>query len=581
MKKGIFKNFSIRLKLIFSHGMIAFLALLVVIFGLISITTIVGRINSMKSGPMTSTAAVGDMMYATADMQRVMNGLMLAGNAAAQGGQSAQTAQASMNALTASLDDNLAIMSNAMQTLYTSMGSNRDALALVEEIGAVMTANTENRQAVLELILSGKVDEGNALYQSSYRANLLQIQGMVTELNGIITADAEVHYQASLTNSNVLVIVMIIIGIIALALSFLLVHIVSKSICVPVQQLMDASKQMQEGNLAVADDITYQSKDELGVLAESMRDTLQFLHNYVTEISGTLRAVAEGDLTKRDSDITDFRGDFAAFKDSLVYILDKLNQTLSDIHMAADQVNSGADQVASGAQALSQGATEQASAVEELAATISEVNDMIQRTKEVATIAREGASKDVARANGTDHQIKQMLAAMDAISHSSDEISKIIKTIEDIAFQTNILALNAAVEAARAGSAGKGFAVVADEVRNLAAKSAEASQNTSSLIEDSKEAVVNGTKLAHVTAEVLAGIAGGAQEAAGIVTGFAASSEQQAEAMQHISIGIDQISAVVQTNSATAEESAAASEELSSQAAVLKELLDQFRLRGM
>ena len=336
---------------------------------------------------------------------------------------------------------------------------------------------------------------------------------------------------------------------------------------------------MQQGNLAVADDITYESRDEIGILAASMRDTMRLLNTYVDEIGQTMRTVAGGNLMIRDNEITDFRGDFAVIKESISYILDNLNSTLSDIQIASEQVNAGADQVASGAQALSQGATEQAAAVQELAATLGEINVKVQQAGDQAAATRENTAEELSMMSTCDAQMKDMIAAMNEISRTSEEIGKINKTIDDIAFQTNILALNAAVEAARAGAAGKGFAVVADEVRSLAAKSAEAAKNASALIEASILAVQKGVQIADGTAENLHKVSESAEKNAEMVTAIADAAQGLVSSIEQVATGIDQISAVVQTNSATAEESAAASEELSSQAAMLKDLTNQFHLR--
>ena len=346
----------------------------------------------------------------------------------------------------------------------------------------------------------------------------------------------------------------------------------------PVKQLTFASERMHQGDLSVADSVTYESEDELGELAESMRGTMRTLDSYVVEISDTLHVIAEGDLTKSGDAITDFRGQFASIKESLLFILKRFNSTLRDIHQAAEQVNDGADHIASGSQTLAQGASEQASSVEELHATVTEISAQVNKTAENATTAMQKMDDTGNKVQTCNEQMHHMMAAMEDITQKSTEISKIVKTIEDIAFQTNILALNAAVEAARAGAAGKGFAVVADEVRNLAAKSAEASKSTSDLIGGTVDAVKKGTKILGETAETLGYVVEGAQSASELVNEIALAANQEAASLGQVSEGIDQISNVVQTTSSTSEQSAAASEELSGQANMLKRLIDRFKL---
>jgi methyl-accepting chemotaxis protein len=249
------------------------------------------------------------------------------------------------------------------------------------------------------------------------------------------------------------------------------------------------------------------------------------------------------------------------------------------INESADQVSSGAGQVSSAAQALSQGATEQASSIQQLSASITEIAGEVNKNAYDASTANTlslQASAEVERGN---EHMKKMTSAMSDISDSSNEIGKIIKTIEDIAFQTNILSLNAAVEAARAGVAGRGFAVVADEVRNLANKSAEAAKNTTALIESSIQAVKSGTKIANETATSLNAIIEGTKKTAELVGEISKASNNQATSINQITLGVDQISAVVQTNSATSEESAATSEELSAQAQALKSMLSALKLK--
>ena len=354
--------------------------------------------------------------------------------------------------------------------------------------------------------------------------------------------------------------------------------LIAATIVRPVQVLDNIATQLAEGNLDVT--VNVKSKDEVGHLAASISALVERLRTYIVyinEIASLLHEMGNGNL--RLTFRNNFDGDFRKIKDEMENTVTLLSNSLESIRTAADQVDAGSDQVASGAQGLSQGATEQASSTQELAAMVNDINRHVSQAGQYAAQANEKASAAGRLTEECNQEMHELVAAMDDISHSSQEISKIIKTIEDIAFQTNILALNAAVEAARAGSAGKGFAVVADEVRSLAAKSAEASKNTSALIEASITAVSRGASLVSHSAGTLQQVADHAREVSEMVSQIASTAQEQTDAIQQVTVGLDQISGVVQTNSATAEESAAASEELSSQAAMLKSLVAGFQLR--
>lgn len=343
-----------------------------------------------------------------------------------------------------------------------------------------------------------------------------------------------------------------------------------------VQEAMYAAEKMADGDFMI--DINYTSKDEIGRLAESMKKLANRTNMVIEDIDYMLEETADGNLCVESKNEEIYVGSFSNIIDSMKNYLNKMNGTMSKIHDAAEQVASGSEQVSNGAQSLSQGATEQASSIQELSATINVISDMI--TSNANDAAEASSQTNIAGSQMKEVNIKmeELVKAMNEISASSDETKKIIKTIEDIAFQTNILALNAAVEAARAGAAGKGFAVVADEVRNLAGKSADAANNTTALIESTITAIKNGNLLVEDVASKMNSVADAAGKVAIINEKISEASKEAADSITQVTVGIDQISGVVQTNSATAEESAAASEELSGQAQMMNKLVSGFNL---
>ncbi|ETP71823.1 methyl-accepting chemotaxis protein [Lachnospiraceae bacterium JC7] len=365
---------------------------------------------------------------------------------------------------------------------------------------------------------------------------------------------------------------------IVLILFFLTYTLVSKNLA-PLKKISDAAGSVAQGKFDI--DLHYGKNDEIGAAIGGIQTVIDRIKHIIGDLHDKLGEISRGNFTVDLSDNGTYVGAYAPLLESMQSITKQLNQTMLDIRQSSEQVSSGAEQVSDGAQALAQGSTEQASSVEELSATMNEISDKIKVTASKAKEASDlgaGAGQAVQTSNS---KMAEMSAAMEDIVERSNEISKIIKTIDDIAFQTNILSLNAAIEAARAGSAGKGFAVVADEVGNLAKKSQEAAQNTALLIEETIEAVQRGGRISEETAEALNSVTEKSLKITNLVDEISDASNEQAKGVAQVTEGIDQISSVVQTNSATAQQSAAAAQELSGQANILNDLVNKFQLKGV
>ena len=375
--------------------------------------------------------------------------------------------------------------------------------------------------------------------------------------------------------SLLIMVISILVLIILLIIISVVVFVISKALR-PINDVVFAANEIAEGNLDTQVEI--ERDDEIGLLARTFRDMSANLKVIIEDVGYLLGEMGHGNFAVQRENEDRYIGEYQKISLAMTSIIKTLSETLLEIDRASEQVSVGADQVSSAAQDLSQGATEQASSIEELSASLAEISAQIKQTADNAQSANSlsnEAGEGVAESN---RQMQEMISAMDHIAKKSNEIGHIIKTIDDIAFQTNILALNAAVEAARAGHTGRGFAVVADEVRNLAQRSAEAAKNTTELIGETIGAVGEGIRIADQTAQSLKQVVEKTILVENRIENIAKASREQTEAILQVNQGVEQISQVVQINSATAEESAAASEELSGQAQMLKELISKFNL---
>ena len=376
----------------------------------------------------------------------------------------------------------------------------------------------------------------------------------------------------------IIFVVIVVVGLAIAVVTTLIGRIITNSITEPVEQIDAAVASLRKGELSNVEMLTYESEDEFGDTIRNLKEAMGILADYVREISVEVKAIAQGDLTRNGDDITDFLGDFSELKTSLLYILKRFNSTLTEISNLAEQVSSNSSEVEKASKSLADGATEQAGVIEELNATIDTVVDLAADTAKETQSASARVKASADKANEEKEKMNDLLMEMEHITEISKEIGNIITDIEDIASQTNLLSLNASIEAARAGEAGKGFAVVADQIGKLAADSAKSAVNTRDLIDKTLVEIENGNTITRTTADAFNQIIADMESFAEIAQNTMEKANSQAESLEQIGQGIEQLSGVVQGNAASSEENTAISINLAEGAAKMQDRVNIFKL---
>lgn len=559
------KNLKVSAKLFVSFGIVILLMIVMAVLSIVSLNSISDTMDEFYEKSYKNTQA-GEIV-------------------------SGQLQEGAKHMLYAILDPDSANTNDRLDKAQACFEEVEEYLAVLQENYRGDMSDVDNIAEQLEIVENTYSEFSEIVqdYSNMEASFTLYSENIVEALNSASTSadtivdfasdSANNEYTSSQQNAIMTDVIVIVVSVVSVVLGIGLALYIIETLKKGISDVSKAADQMSRGDFNVK--FTYDSKDELGVLVHDMKSLCQSNNDIVDDIGYVLSEISDGDLAVSSRNESIYVGSYSNILSSIKELLKKLNTVMSKINESADQVSSGSDQVSGGAQALSQGATEQASSVEELAATIHVISEQINENATHAKEANEKTDGAAGEMNDANNKMKELVGAMDEISTSSDETQKIIKTIEDIAFQTNILALNAAVEAARAGAAGKGFAVVADEVRNLAGKSAEAAKNTTSLIENTVAAINKGNSLVNEVADKMTNVMAATNVVADLNTKISDASKQAADSVTQVTVGVEQISSVVQTNSATAEESAAASEELSGQANMLKELVSEFKLKDV
>ena len=465
--------------------------------------------------------------------------------------------------------------------LEAIMSADSDARKGQDDYEVAKAAWEEYRAAsdeILKLSRAGKQQEASKLMTGKVYEEYKALAEKLT----ILSDEFQAELDRAKTMANVCTIIIFIVivaaGLAIAVVTTMIGRIITHSITEPVEQIDAAVASLRKGELSNVEMLTYESEDEFGDTIRNLKEAMGILADYVSEISVEVKAIAQGDLTRNGDDITDFLGDFSELKASLVYILKRFNSTLTEISNLAEQVSSNASEVENASRSLADGATEQAGVIEELNATVDTVVDLAADTAKETQSASARVKASANKANEEKEKMNDLLMEMGHITEISKEIGNIITDIEDIASQTNLLSLNASIEAARAGEAGKGFAVVADQIGKLAADSAKSAVNTRDLIDKTLVEIEKGNTITRTTADAFNQIITDMESFAELAENTMEKANSQAESLEQIGQGIEQLSGVVQGNAASSEENTAISINLAEGAAKMHDRVNIFKL---
>ena len=551
------KNLELSKKLIMGLGIMVAISAAMMIIAIVSLHDIGGLVNRLYQSPFTVSTQSIMLQKEIQNMGREIRGMVLYEDPSYFDSVLASSGRAKAN---------LALVEKRF------LGDQQLILDMYQSLDEIEAAGKE----INRLVAGGKIEEAKNSADIDFRTAMKSgIETSQEIVDFALDKALEFNEDAgiALENATVMLIVLLVVMVV---LCMGVTTVLSRAVSRPISQLTDAAKKLAAGALNI--EIDYYSKDEVGTLAEMFREMSGSMKAVIKDIGQQLGAMSNGDFTVAPR--AEYTGDYVSIKNALINIRESLSNTLNEINLSADQVFSGSAQVSDSAQTFSEGAADQAGSIEELAAAINEISFQVRETAANMEAARRLTAKAGEQVAVSNRQMEEMLLAMGEIGAKTEQIRAINNTIEEIAFQTNILALNAAVEAAHAGESGKGFAVVAGEVRRLAGKSTDAAKRTSDLIDGTVQAVEKGRKIANITAESLHNVVESTNEVLNTVDKIDEAAQHQAGSIVQVTQEIDQISYVVQNNSATSEESAAASEELSGQAQMLKELVGRFKIDG-
>lgn len=448
----------------------------------------------------------------------------------------------------------------------------------VDDLQQAVSEMEDIRAQLMELAQQREKAKALVIFNGDYNDALVSVQNKLVIIGDNATQEATTQYRAARTTGIGSIILMVVLGVVSLNFSIVIRKAITKNMLRPIKQIQKASADLKAGNLDV--DITYESPDELGQLANDFKDACATLHAMVEDTGVLLDQMANGDFTISEDNKSKYVGSFVEQFESMHQLGSQMSDTLEQINVASEQVAQGSGQLSCGAQALAEGATDQAGAVEELTATVENITEVANNNAAAAEESYETVREAAEHAGQSREDLERLTEAMQRIDATSKEIQNIIGSIEDIAEQTNLLSLNASIEAARAGEAGRGFAVVAEQIGKLAGDSARAAVNTRDLLGKSLQEVENGNVITEKTVEALNQILETMNRFADTAKGSSESSREQADMLRQVEQGIEQISSVVQSNSASAEETSATSQQLSAQSDELKTLVGKFKLMG-